>query len=103
MGSRNLRSQQYVMAAVLTAIYGTPSFADTAGDASNADINVLQEVTVTATRHAVSAEDLPISITAVSGDHLDSAGIEDMGALTRSMAGVSSPTRAPSAPLRDRA
>ncbi len=95
MGSRNLRSQHYVMAAVLTAIYGAPSFADTAGDAADEATPVLQEVTVTATRHAVSAEDLPISITAVSGDHLDSAGVEDMGALTRSMAGVSFTDKGP--------
>jgi hypothetical protein len=54
-------------AAVLTALYGAPA---------RADDNALQEVVVTATRRAVSAQDLPISITAVSGASLDQAGIE---------------------------
>jgi outer membrane receptor protein involved in Fe transport len=56
---------------------------------------VLQEVIVTATRRAVSAQDLPISITAVSGAALEQAGIEDMSGLARSMAGVSYADKGP--------
>jgi outer membrane receptor protein involved in Fe transport len=48
----------------------------------------LQEVIVTATRRAVSAQDLPISITAVTGDELAQAGIQDVAGLAHSMAGV---------------
>lgn len=98
MGSRNIRSQQYIMAAVLAAIYGARAFADTAADANNASStneNTLQEVTVTATRRSVSAQDLPISITAVSGASLDAAGIEDISALSHSMSGVNFTDKGP--------
>ncbi len=49
---------------------------------------VLQQVTVTATRRTESAQNLPMSITAISGSDLQAAGIEDLGALANSMAGV---------------
>lgn len=77
--------------AILTALYGAPSHADS----SSEDTAVLQEVIVTATRRAVSAQDLPISITAVSGATLEQAGIEDMSGLARSMAGVSYADKGP--------
>ncbi len=70
-----------VTAAVLSALYGPQVYAD-------ADEEGLQEVIVTATRRAVSAQDLPISITAVSGGQLEAAGIEDVAQLARTMAGV---------------
>ena len=44
MGSRNLRSQQRITAAVLAAIYGARAFADAPVDANEANENVLQEV-----------------------------------------------------------
>ena len=62
--------------AVLTALYGTGAWsADALTDATSttsataaADAaDTLQEVTVTATRREASAQDLPMSITAVSG------------------------------------
>ena len=71
-------------AAVLASLYGAPGRA--APDQS--EENSLQEVVVTATRRAVSAQDLPISITAVSGSALEQAGIEDIGELAHTMAGV---------------
>jgi iron complex outermembrane receptor protein len=74
-----------VTAAVLTALYGPHAVADTATDDSTM---ALQEVIVTATRRAVSAQDLPISITAVTGDELAQAGIQDVAGLAHSMAGV---------------
>ncbi len=76
-------------AAVLTALYGTPSMADVAEE------NALQEVVVTATRRAVSAQDLPISITAVTGASLEQAGISDLSGLAKSMAGVNVTDKGP--------
>jgi iron complex outermembrane recepter protein len=76
---------------VLTALYGTPAHA--APDSS--EESGLQEVVVTASRRAVSAQDLPISITAVSGTALEAAGIEDMAGLAHSMAGVNYTDRGP--------
>jgi outer membrane receptor protein involved in Fe transport len=78
-------------AAVLAALYGAPVGAAPAPAAENA----LEEVTVTATRRALSAQDIPISITAVSGAALDQAGIEDMAGLAHSMAGVNYTDRGP--------
>ena len=49
-----------VTAAVLTALYGAPAHAD--------EENGLSEVTVTATRRSTTAQDIPLSITAVSGE-----------------------------------
>jgi outer membrane receptor protein involved in Fe transport len=73
-------------AAVLTALYGAPVLADD---------NALEEVVVTATRRAVSAQDLPIAITAVSGASLDQAGIADIAGLAHSMAGVNFTDKGP--------
>ena len=70
-------------------------FAVLYGAAVQADDNALQEVVVTATRRAVSAQDLPISITAVTGDTLDQAGISDIAGLAHSMAGVNFTDKGP--------
>ncbi len=75
-----------VSTAVLAALYGT---------AYGADEGALEEVVVTATRRAVSAQDLPISITAVSGAALDEAGIADISGLAHSMAGVNVTDKGP--------
>jgi len=80
-------------AAVLSVLYGAPAAAATATAA--ADESTLQEVIVTATRRSMSAQDLPVSITAVSGAALESAGIEDISGLARSMAGVSYADKGP--------
>jgi outer membrane receptor protein involved in Fe transport len=80
-------------AAVLTALYGAPSGAVTAP--AQSEDSALQEVVVTASRRAVSAQDLPISITAVSGQALEQAGIQDMAGLAHSMAGVNYTDRGP--------
>lgn len=76
-----------VTAAVLTALYGAPAHAD--------EDNGLTEVTVTATRRVSSAQDIPLSITAVTGDQLEQAGIQDIAALAHSMAGVSFTDKGP--------
>ncbi len=78
---------------MLTALYGTPSGA-APDPAPNEDFG-LQEVVVTATRRAVSAQDLPISITAVTGADLDQAGIGDMAGLAHAMAGVNYTDKGP--------
>ncbi|HTV53027.1 MAG TPA: TonB-dependent receptor [Steroidobacteraceae bacterium] len=90
-----------VTAAVLSALYGPAVLADASDPQSPTQLaqasgtvaqqpveTGLQEVTVTATRRAASAQDLPISITAITGAQLQEAGIEDMASLARNMAGV---------------
>ncbi len=80
-----------VAAAVLAALYGGRALADGAAvvaDAASEGGGGLQEVTVTATRREASAQDLPLSITAISGDALEEGGIQDMGELAHSIAGV---------------
>ena len=81
----SLQGVSSLTAAVLAAIYAGPSFADADADATGE----LQEVVVTATHRSASAQDLPISITAVSGASLEAAGIRDISGLAQSMAGVS--------------
>jgi iron complex outermembrane recepter protein len=88
---RRFETATAVTAAVLTAIYGNSAYAD--DDA--APEAGLQEVVVTATRRAVSAQDLPISITAVTGAQLEQAGIQDISELARSMAGVNVTDKGP--------
>jgi hypothetical protein len=71
-----------------SGIDGTVRSACRCGHGPDDSTMALQEVIVTATRREVSAQDLPISITAVTGNELEQAGIEDVGALAHSMAGV---------------
>jgi outer membrane receptor protein involved in Fe transport len=80
-------------AAVMTALYGARAFGVDAAAAT--DESALQEVVVTASRRAVSAQDLPISITAVTGAALDQAGIQDIAGLAHSMAGVNFTDKGP--------
>ena len=82
-----------VAAAVFTVLYGTPSRA--APDLAPTEDFGLQEVVVTASRRAVAAQDLPISITAVTGAELDQAGIMDMAGLAHAMAGVNYTDKGP--------
>jgi len=89
-----------ITVAVLTAIYASRALAEgsTAADtASAADTTdtTLQEVTVTATRHSRSAQDLPMSITAVTGATLEAHGIDDIAGLAQSMAGVTYTDKGP--------
>ncbi|MGO9933049.1 MAG: TonB-dependent receptor [Steroidobacteraceae bacterium] len=92
-------------AAVLAALYGAPPVAraaaadaavsDAAETSASSSENGIQEVVVTATRRAVSAQDLPISITAVTGASLEQAGIQDIAGLAHSMSGVNYIDRGP--------
>jgi iron complex outermembrane recepter protein len=75
-----------VTAAVMVALYGAPA---------SAEDEQLQEIIVTATRRAASAQDIPISITAVSGSSIEQAGIKDIGSLMQSVAGVNFDDKGP--------
>ena len=88
---RSLMRFTSVAAAVLTALYGKP--ANATDDAAQGD--ALQEVVVTASRRAVSVQDLPISITAVTGQTLEKEGIEDISGLAHSVAGVNYTDKGP--------
>ena len=72
---------------MLVALYGAPVLAE--------EEDSLGEVVVTASRRAVSAQDLPISITAVSGETLEKSGIEDISGLAHSVAGVNYTDKGP--------
>jgi iron complex outermembrane recepter protein len=88
-----VRALAPVAAAVLTALYGLP--AARADDASLDPPGHLQTVMVTATRHRVSAQDLPLSITAITGSQLQSAGISSISGLAQSVAGVNFTDKGP--------
>jgi outer membrane receptor protein involved in Fe transport len=70
----------------MMALYGAPA---------TADDEQLQKIIVTATRRAASAQDIPISITAVSGGSLEAAGIKGIGSLMQSVAGVNFDDKGP--------
>jgi iron complex outermembrane receptor protein len=88
---RRLDTASAVSAAVLSALYAVPAHADESAQEAMA----LDEVIVTATRRAVSAQDLPISITAVTGATLEQSGVEDVAELAHSMAGVNVTDKGP--------
>lgn len=50
---------------------------------------------MTATRRSMSAQDVPISITAVTGAALEQAGIQDIAGLAHSVAGVNYTDKGP--------
>jgi outer membrane receptor protein involved in Fe transport len=75
-----------IAGAIMSVLYGSTAIANE---------EALDEVIVTASRRAVSAQDLPISITAVSGAALDQSGIEDVASLANSMAGVNFTDKGP--------
>ena len=50
---------------------------------------------MTATRRATTAQDIPISITAISGATLEQSGIEDINKLAHSIAGVNFTDKGP--------
>jgi iron complex outermembrane receptor protein len=88
---RSLMRFTSVAAAVLSALYGKPASATDGAAPSDA----LEEVVVTASRRAVSVQDLPIAITAVTGQTLEKAGIEDISGLAHSVAGVNYTDKGP--------
>jgi outer membrane receptor protein involved in Fe transport len=91
--SRIAQATVTVNAAVISILYGAPLHA--AAPAEAADEGGIVEVVVTATRRAVSSQDIPIAITAVTGGTLEAAGIEDIAGLAKSVAGVNYTDRGP--------
>ena len=81
-----------VAAAVIAALHGAPVRAD---DGASDSSTHLQTVMVTATRHSVSAQDLPLSITAITGAQLQQDGIGDISQLAQSLAGVNFTDKGP--------
>jgi iron complex outermembrane receptor protein len=78
-GLRPIQKMTPLAIGVLAALYGGLSVADE---------NSLQEIIVTATRRSQSAQDIPASITAITGKTLEQAGISDIAELARSVAGI---------------
>jgi len=74
-----------VSAAVSAAIASTTSVW------AEDDQNVMEEITVTATRRAESIQDIPYNITALSGDDIAKRGINSLDALIRTIPGLSGP------------
>ena len=85
----------YVVAADITADSTAGADASEAPDSGSVAGAGFAEVIVTATRRQSSAQEVPISITAVSASQLEQAGIEDISALAHSMAGVSYTDKGP--------
>jgi iron complex outermembrane recepter protein len=83
---RSLRKMTPLAVGVMAALYGTLA----AGDD-----NALQEIIVTATRRSVSAQDIPASITAITGKTLQQDGIADTADLARSLAGINVTDKGP--------
>jgi iron complex outermembrane recepter protein len=82
----NLRSSG-VGTAVFFALYGLPYPSMAAqGDMSD---EVLQEITVTATRRTQTLESVPYSISVVSADQLTQAGVTDLASLAQAVPGLS--------------
>ena len=80
-----------VLAADLGATPDAPTPATTpeaAGAAAPADSGGLQEVVVTATRREQSLSKVPISITAMSADDMETRGIKDIADLARFTPGI---------------
>jgi len=94
LNAASLKHVTSLTAAVLAAIHGAQARADADADSDSGGLS-LQEVVVTATRRAASAQDIPLSITAVTGTELEQAGIEDMSSLAHSMAGVNFTDKGP--------
>ena len=80
-----------VAAAVLTALYGKPASA--ADDTVQGD--ALEEVVVTASRRAMRCRICQSHITAVTGQALEAAGIEDIAGLAHAVAGVNYTDKGP--------
>lgn len=71
------------------------SAATTAAAGSSAADTGLQEVVVTATRHEASAQDLALSITAVTAEQLQQSGIGDISELSHTLSGVNYTDKGP--------
>lgn len=55
----------------------------------------IEEITVTATKHAATVQEIPYNISAVSGDYMERTGVTDMAKLIRSIPGVAYTDKGP--------
>jgi outer membrane receptor protein involved in Fe transport len=92
----HIRSRLQVSAVALLAVIvsGTGAVADPAPEMAESgahpgDENALQEVVVTAQKRNEQIKDVPISLSAVSGNDLQTAHIADYDDITRALPGVS--------------
>jgi iron complex outermembrane recepter protein len=84
---RRLGGTSSVATAVFFALYGLPPAAF--GDAEDSGPNVLQEITVTATRREQTVEAVPYSLSVVSSEQLAAAGVTDLMSLSTTVPGLS--------------
>jgi iron complex outermembrane recepter protein len=85
------------IAACLMGLAASPAFAQTAESANQpaAAANQLEDIIVTAEKRASTVQDTPISMTAVSGEELQKAGITDLSGVVREVPGISMRTAGP--------
>ena len=86
MDSKTKKSIFAILAVVLTSAVTAPNVVGQ--DAGTSRASTIEEVIVTATRRATSIEDVPINITAISGDELKALGITDTAELILSTPGA---------------
>ena len=105
----NRRSVTTVATAVLAVLYGASAAAESPASATNSTVaavassgdggsgtdQALPEVVVTANRREESAQNVPLSITAVTSDQLEQGGIQDIADLSRTLSGVSYTDKGP--------
>ena len=90
---RRIRSLILLVGAVgAAAVADAQTTAATAGPASDAG---LAEIIVTAEKRSSTIQDTPISISALSGDQLQSQGIEGITGVVQSVPGLSMRTSGP--------
>jgi outer membrane receptor protein involved in Fe transport len=85
--ARPTSSHARVSAAVLMALYGLPQLAS--AQQSDAKLESLTEVIVTASRRQQTTEEVPYSISVVNPVQLSNAGVTDLASLARQVPGVS--------------
>jgi len=88
---QQLPARASISAAVLCALYGAPSTsgAQQASSGPQPSQGELQEVIVTATRRQQALEEIPYSVTAVSGEQLANLGVTDIASLSAQVPGLS--------------
>ena len=69
--------------------WGSPADSDAAAASATADGSGLEEITVTAERFTSTIQNTPISISALSGDHLTAAGLSRIEDIVHEVPGLS--------------
>ena len=79
---RKLTLSAAITAAILGSA-GTVAAQEETGNTAAQEQRVIEEITVTAQKRAQSLQDVPIAITALTADQLQSAGVQDMSDISR--------------------